>query len=113
MSIAVVGGDKVGKTIFIQSALEMKQPLSSRSTTKKMSLDGTVYVVRLVEVHANEVSPGSNGKLRWPRLGNDALPSVDGALLIHDTMRPSAQSETSKMLGLRYPTFQQSPPLHG
>ncbi|RDW70607.1 putative Ras guanyl-nucleotide exchange factor RasGEF [Aspergillus mulundensis] len=98
VSIAVVGGDKVGKTTFIQSALEMKYPLSSRSTTKKMSLDGTVYVVRLVEVHTDEVSLASNGKLRWPLLGNDSPPSVDGALLLYDADRPSAHSETSRML---------------
>ncbi|KAL4806870.1 ras guanine nucleotide exchange factor domain-containing protein [Aspergillus unguis] len=100
VSIAVVGGDKVGKTTFIQSALDMKQPLSSRSTTKKMSLDGTVYVVRLVEVHANEVSPGSNGNLRWPLLGNDTPASIEGALLLHDTTRPTAHSETLKMLDI-------------
>ncbi|KAL4869131.1 hypothetical protein BDV12DRAFT_185364 [Aspergillus spectabilis] len=100
VSIAVVGGDKVGKTAFIQSALEMKQPLSSRSTTKKMSLDGTVYVVRLLKVHADEVVPGSNGKLRWPRLGNDTPPTVDGALLLHDATRPTNHSETLRMLDM-------------
>ncbi|KAL4907292.1 hypothetical protein BDW74DRAFT_122815 [Aspergillus multicolor] len=98
VSIAVVGGDKVGKTTFIQSALEMKHPLSSRSTTKKMSLDGTVYVVRLVEVHTDEISLASNGRLRWPLLGNDSPPSVDGALLLYDADRPSAHPETSRML---------------
>lgn len=100
VSIAVVGGAKVGKTTFIQSALDMKHPLSSRSTTKKMSLDGTVYVVRLVEVHADEVSPGSNGKLRWPRLGNDSPAAIHGALILHDATRPTAHSETSKTLDI-------------
>ncbi|KAL3433005.1 ras guanine nucleotide exchange factor domain-containing protein [Aspergillus tetrazonus] len=98
VSIAVVGGDKVGKTTFIQSALEMKHPLTSRSTTKKMSLDGTVYVVRLVEVHADEISFDGNGRLRWPLLGNDSIPSIDGALLLYDANRPSSVPETSKML---------------
>ncbi|KAI9371511.1 ras guanine nucleotide exchange factor domain-containing protein [Aspergillus egyptiacus] len=98
VSIAVVGGDKVGKTTFIQSALEMKHPLSSRSTTKKMSLDGTVYVVRLLEVHANEISLGSNGRLTWPRLGNESTSTVDGALVLHDSTRPAAHSDTLRLL---------------
>ncbi|KAL4993826.1 ras guanine nucleotide exchange factor domain-containing protein [Aspergillus recurvatus] len=98
VSIAVVGGDKVGKTTFIQSALEMKHPLTSRSTTKKMSLDGTVYIVRLVEVHVDEISFDGNGSLRWPMLGNDSLPNVDGALLLYDANRSTSLPETSKML---------------
>ncbi|KAL2821365.1 ras guanine nucleotide exchange factor domain-containing protein [Aspergillus cavernicola] len=100
VSIAVVGGDKVGKTTFIQSALDMKNPLSSRSTTKKMSLDGTVYVVRLLEVHADEISLGSNGRLKWPRLGNDSPPTVDGALLLHSATHPAAQPEMLRMLDI-------------
>ncbi|KAL4785361.1 ras guanyl-nucleotide exchange factor RasGEF [Aspergillus varians] len=100
VSIAVVGGGKVGKTTFIQSALEMKHPLSSQSTTKKMSLDGTVYVVRLLEVHADEISLCSNGKLRWPRIGSDSPPIVDGALLLHDATQPTTHPETSNMLDI-------------
>ncbi|KAL4989535.1 ras guanine nucleotide exchange factor domain-containing protein [Aspergillus falconensis] len=98
VSIAVVGGDKVGKTTFIQSALEMKHPLTARSTTKKMSLDGTVYIVRLVEVHVDEISFDGSGRLRWPLLGNDSPPRVDGALLLYDANRPNSHPETSKLL---------------
>lgn len=103
----MVGPDKVGKTTFIQSALEMKHPLSSQSTTKKMSLDGTVYVVRLVEVHADKISLCNNGKLRWPRLENDSSPTIDGALVLHDLTRLTGHPETSKMLGL-YARFPQT-----
>ncbi|KAL3463396.1 ras guanine nucleotide exchange factor domain-containing protein [Aspergillus heterothallicus] len=98
--IAVVGGDQVGKTTFIQSALEMKHPLSSRSTTKKMSLDGTVYVVRLLKVHASEVSLGNDGKMRWPRLGNDSPALVDGVLLLHDASRPTSRLETLRIIDI-------------
>ncbi|KAL2868850.1 putative Ras guanyl-nucleotide exchange factor RasGEF [Aspergillus lucknowensis] len=100
VSIAVVGGEKSGKTTFIQSALEMKHPLSSRSTTKKMSLDGMVYVVRLLEVHSSEVSLSNNGKLEWPRLGSDSPATVDGALLLHDASHPATHPETLKMLDI-------------
>ncbi|KAL3472887.1 ras guanine nucleotide exchange factor domain-containing protein [Aspergillus californicus] len=99
VSIAVVGGDQVGKTTFIQSALEMKNPLSG-STTKKMSLDGTVYVVRLLEVHADEISQGSNGMFKWPLLGNDSPPTVNGALVLHDATRPTSELETLRMIDI-------------
>ncbi|KAL3454513.1 ras guanine nucleotide exchange factor domain-containing protein [Aspergillus insuetus] len=100
VSIAVVGGDKVGKTTFIQSALDMKHPLTSRSTTKKMSLDGTVYVVRLLKVHASEISLSDDGKLIWPRLANDSPALVHGVLLLHDASRPATRLETLRTIDI-------------
>ncbi|KAL4963840.1 putative Ras guanyl-nucleotide exchange factor RasGEF [Aspergillus stella-maris] len=98
VNIVVIGPDGVGKTTFIQSALEMKTPLTTRSTTKKMSLDGSVYVVRLVKIQSDEISMGSDGRLRWPQLGSDSPSSVEGALLLHDATRPTARLETLKMI---------------
>ncbi|KAE8146146.1 ras guanyl-nucleotide exchange factor RasGEF [Aspergillus avenaceus] len=97
VTIAVVGQDQAGKSTFIQSALDMKQPLSSRSTTKKMSLDGTVYLVRLLEVDTKEVSLGDNGILEWPRLGNET-PVIDGALVVYDVTKPVDFPELTTLL---------------
>ncbi|GMG25673.1 unnamed protein product [Aspergillus oryzae var. brunneus] len=97
VTIAVVGQDQVGKTTFIQSALDMKQPLSSRATTKKMSLDGTVYLVRLLEMNTNEITIGNDGLLEWPRVGNES-PPVDGALVVHDMTRSVGLPELTRLL---------------
>ncbi|KAE8352941.1 ras guanyl-nucleotide exchange factor RasGEF [Aspergillus coremiiformis] len=97
VTIAVVGQDQVGKTTFIQSALDMKHPLSSRATTKKMSLDGTVYIVRLLEMDTNEISIGNDGLLEWPRIGNDS-PPIDGALVVHDVTRSVGLPELTRLL---------------
>lgn len=101
VTIAVVGQDQVGKTTFIQSALDMKQPLSSRATTKKMSLDGTVYLVRLLEMNTNEITIGNDGLLEWPRVGNES-PPVDGALVVHDMTRSVGLPELTRLLGMRF-----------
>ncbi|KAK1149535.1 hypothetical protein N8T08_005084 [Aspergillus melleus] len=100
VTIAVVGRDHVGKTTFIQSALDMKHPLSSRATTKKMSLDGTVYLVRLLEVDVKEVSVSNNGTVSWPRLGNESAstPTIDGALVIHDVTQPASLPDLTGLL---------------
>lgn len=97
VTIAVVGQDQVGKTTFIQSALDMKQPLSSRVTTKKMSLDGTVYLVRLLEMDMKEISIANDGLLEWPRIGNES-PSIDGALVVHDVTRSVGLPELMRLL---------------
>ncbi|KAI2944106.1 hypothetical protein CBS63078_108 [Aspergillus niger] len=98
VSIAVVGPDHVGKSTFIETALDMKHPLSSRSTTKKMSLDGTVYLVRLMEIDTLEISIGSNGEVNWPLLGNDSPPTVDGVLVLLDMTQPASFPEFTELL---------------
>lgn len=96
----MVGPDHVGKSTFIESALDMKHSLSSRATTKKMSLDGTVYLVRLLEIDTLEISIGSNGEIQWPKLGGDSPPSVDGVLVLHDVTQPGSLSNIKGLLGL-------------
>ncbi|EAW08265.1 putative Ras guanyl-nucleotide exchange factor RasGEF [Aspergillus clavatus NRRL 1] len=99
VTIAVIGQEKAGKSTFIQSALDLKTPLSSRSTTKKMSLDGTVYIVRLVEICSKDIMIGTRGELQWPRLGSDSSShTIDGALVLHDVTQPAAFSGLTGLL---------------
>lgn len=101
VTIAVVGQDQVGKTTFIQSALDMRFPMSSRSTTKKMSLDGTVYLVRLLEIGTKEIHIGSQGEIVWPRLDQDKPPTIDGVLVLHDVTQPAGLSRITDFLGMK------------
>lgn len=106
MTIAVVGEDDAGKSSFIKCALDMKSAPPSFSTKKKMSLDGSVYMVRLLEIDLKQVVIDQDKQIIWPRLGRDnAAPIVDGVLLLHDSTRPEKLSETSELTG----TFNSSP----
>jgi hypothetical protein len=78
----------------------MKQPLSSRTTTKKMSLDGTVYLVRLLEMDTKDIIIGNDGHLGWPRAGNESPFAVDGALVVHDVTRSVGLPELTRLLGM-------------
>lgn len=100
MTIAVVGGDQAGKTTFITSALDMRHPGTSRTTTKKMSLDGSVYLVCLLEMSSKEIVLDSKGPL-WPQFGSDpSPPKVDGVLVLHDTTQPAVFAEIANLLGV-------------
>ena len=100
VTIAVVGGDQAGKTTFITSALDMRHPATSRTTTKKMSLDGSVYLVRLLEIGSKEIICDPKGPI-WPRFGNDpSPPSIDGVLVLHDTTQPATFTEIVNLLGV-------------
>jgi len=99
VTIAVAGCDGAGKTTFITSALDMRQPFKGRQTTKKMSLDGSVYLVRVLELSTTEIMPDPKGPV-WPRFGSDlAPPTIDGVLVLHDITQPSTFPETEKLLG--------------
>lgn len=95
--IGIVGADNVGKTTFITSTLDLKAPPSSLSTTKKMSLDGSVYMVCLVEIPSKEIFVDGNRGIIWPRFGSEAL-DVDGLLVLHDTSQPDTFGETIHLL---------------
>lgn len=98
VTIAVAGCDGAGKTTFITSALDMRQPFKGRQTTKKMSLDGSVYLVRVLELSTTEIMPDPKGPV-WPRFGSDpAPPTIDGVLVLHDITQPSTFPETAKLL---------------
>ena len=64
-----------------------------------MSLDGTVYLVRLLEMNTKEITIGNDGLLEWPRVGNES-PSVDGALVVHDVTRSVGLPELTRLLGM-------------
>lgn len=64
-----------------------------------MALDGSVYIVRLLEIEARDISVASDGTVEWPRFGHESPPTVDGALVIHDVTQPASLSELTGLLG--------------
>ncbi|KAL2218807.1 ras guanyl-nucleotide exchange factor RasGEF [Thermoascus aurantiacus ATCC 26904] len=99
VNLAVVGARGVGKSTFIQCALDMKHPPLSRSCTKKMSLEGVVYVVRLLEISLQEITFDGSEHLVWPQsLDDQALPIIDGVIVLHDVTNPSSITECSRIL---------------
>ena len=73
---------------------------SSSSTKKKMSLDGAVYIVRLLEIDLKKVQYDQQGNLVWPPMGKDSsVPSVDGVLALHDATQPDQLAETTELIG--------------
>ncbi|KAJ5897356.1 hypothetical protein N7504_007644 [Penicillium tannophilum] len=99
VTIAVVGLDNAGKTSFIKCALDMKSTPSSILTRKKMSLDGSVYIVRLLEVDLKKVQFDHEKNILWPGLGKDYTPpTIDGVLVLHDATQPDKFAETRELI---------------
>lgn len=112
MTIAVIGEDNAGKSSFIKCALDMKNAPSSSLTKKKMSLDGSIYMVRLLEIDLKQVAFDQNKRIVWPLVGMDnSDPIIDGVLLLYDSTRSEKLTEASVLAGTYIPegAFRSSP----
>lgn len=99
VNLAIIGAEGVGKSTFIQCALDLKRPPTVRSSAKKMSLEGSVYVVSLWKVSVTEISIDGGRSIIWPwSKGEQMLPSIDGVLVLFDATSPESVVETSDVL---------------
>ncbi|KAJ5142744.1 uncharacterized protein N7515_001531, partial [Penicillium bovifimosum] len=99
VTIAVAGEENAGKTSFVKCALDMKHPPTSIINQKKMSLDGSVYKVRLLEVDLTKIQFGPDNKILWPSTGHETTaPAIDGVLVLHDATKPDRLSLTTNLI---------------
>ena len=100
MTIAVAGEENAGKTSFVKCALDMKNTPVSPMNKKKMSLNGSVYIVHLMEVDLTQVRFDQDKKIIWPRTERDrSAPAIDAVLVLHDATKPDRLSLTTNLIG--------------
>lgn len=99
VTLAVLGAARSGKSSFVQCALDLKRPPTSPSATKKVSLEGVVSVLRLLEIQISEVFIDSEQAVVWPRtVGDQYTPHIDGALVLYDIMDQRSLNRVSYIL---------------
>lgn len=87
VNIAVLGAAKTGKSTFVQCALDLKKPATAPASTKKVSLEGTVSLLRLLEFQLEEVEIAADQSIDWPSfVDSQEAPRIDGVLLLYDVM---------------------------
>lgn len=99
VSIAIIGCAGVGKSTFMQRALDLKSFPRSAITSKKVSLEGSISIVRLIELDVTEISIIDNA-LRWPKIV-DGYPvlRIDGLLLLYDVLHYATFDALPAVLG--------------
>ncbi len=99
ITLVVLGAAKAGKSTFVQCALDLKKPSASPASTKKVSLEGTTSVLRLIELPIDEVGVTKDQEIEWPeKVGDQALPQIDGALLLYDVTNEDSITQVPNML---------------
>lgn len=97
--IAVLGASAVGKSTFLQLSLDLRKLPDSPITSKKVLREGSMFLVRLVEVDVEDVDVSSEG-LIWPAIIDDGpTPLIDGVLLLYNVLDPSSIAPLPPILG--------------
>ncbi|KAF2668558.1 ras GEF [Microthyrium microscopicum] len=85
VNIAVVGASQVGKSTFIRQALDWEDLPDTPFTQRKVQMDGTVYVVRLIEIGFGDLDLDDEKCICWPDvIRNTPVPHIDGAFTLYD-----------------------------
>ncbi len=80
----MVGTPGSGKSTFIQHALELKKLPTAAVSSKKVSLEGVVSMLRIHEFNICDVNIAVEGTLQWPHMdGEDVASHIDGTMVIY------------------------------
>lgn len=86
INVVVIGAGQVGKSTFVEKALDVTFPSTTRAAERKIHVKGSDYFVRLLEVAIEDVDWDEDDEtVIWPETIDDKMmPRVDGALLLYD-----------------------------
>ncbi|KAH8717084.1 ras guanine nucleotide exchange factor domain-containing protein [Phaeosphaeriaceae sp. PMI808] len=85
MNIAVIGASGSGKSAFVRKALGLPEYTLASNCFRKWTIDGSPYVVRLLELNIDQVHVKSGNAIEWPKtVQGVAVPHVDGAVTLYD-----------------------------
>ena len=99
LRFVVVGSKASGKSTFIQRALDLKKPASSILSCKKMSLEGRVFLINLVELQLDDIEVNENAVINWPLKPGKMEPlNVDGVVALYDVTRQESITRIPNLL---------------
>ena len=99
VALAVLGAAAAGKSTFVYCALDLKKPPTSPISSKKVSLEGNISIVRLLELNLKDIEVTADQSLHWPKnLGDQVTPEIDGVLALYDVMNQDSVSQIPDVL---------------
>lgn len=100
INIAVIGAEGVGKSTFVQKALDLPSLVSSQAMQSTISLDGNDYLVRLLELPIDDVDiDDDDNTVAWPdTIDSKIMPKIDGALTLYDVQDRGSLEDIPQML---------------
>jgi hypothetical protein len=100
INIAVIGAEGVGKSTFIQQLRHAPRPSTLNITTSRHTVDGTPYLVTLVELDLEGIELDPNQPVHWPKqIGGHMVPRMDGAMILYDAVKEDSMREVPPIMG--------------
>ncbi|KAL1382025.1 rap guanine nucleotide exchange factor 4 [Phyllosticta capitalensis] len=105
INIGVIGDNGVGKSQFMGRAFGIVGRSCERIETRKLSIDGAIHTVRLVEIAFKDLDLEDDDRISWPDKVEDApVPRIDGALMLYDVMNQESLAQVPGMLNVVHKT---------
>ena len=83
----------------MRCALDLKRTPTSSVSCKKVSLEGKISIVRLLEIGFEEMEITADTNLQWPaRVGDYDTAVIDGVLALYDVKDQSSTSRIPTLL---------------
>ena len=99
INIAVIGAEGVGKSTFVQKAFDLDPCHSSLVAERRIPVDGSAYLVRLLEVPIDDVYVDDDDTVGWPdTIGDKVMPRIDGAITIYDVQDKGSFDDVPEVL---------------
>lgn len=100
VTLAVLGAPAAGKSTFVRCALDLKKASTSALSSKKVSLEGKISVVRLLELGFEDLEITADLNVRWPtKMEDHDTPFIDGVLALYDVMDQGSIARIPALLG--------------
>lgn len=100
LNLAIVGAPKVGKSTFIEIALDRPKPVTGPISIGKVSLEKILYRLQLVELSIDGVHFRGRRRLAWPaKLGQTHIPHIDGVVCLYDVTEEESIADIPEFLG--------------
>lgn len=100
VDLAILGVSGSGKSTFVQHALDLKKAAISSVSTKKVSLEGAVFDLRLFELEFGQLNLNDDG-IDWHRtICDQSVPSVDGVLVLYSVLDANSISQIPPVLSM-------------
>jgi GTPase SAR1 family protein len=96
--LAVIGAKGVGKSTFIQHALDLRKPTNGPVSSSKVALSGVTYRFQLLELDLDDIDYSAR-QIKWPKYINSQLvPAIDGVLCLYDITDQETIAEIPEVL---------------
>lgn len=100
-NIAIVGADAVGKTTFVQRALNLARPPVTNPFSVRIMVDSVTHVVTLLELDLEQFELNPSQPIQWPKqINGHVVPRVDAALVLYDVLSRNSIRQLPQMVGM-------------